>query len=308
MSLRQLRYFVAVARAGSFTAAAARLHVSQPAVGLQVKFLEERLGVSLLERHSRGVQVTEAGQGFLTHAERILDLVQEAERSVATFRARQPVTLSLGITPTLGRTILAELLYKTGRRDAPIRISFHEGISDELYGKLAAGELDAAFCYDPPPDPEVEVVPLYAEDLCLIGPPEVIGSGPEPVDFRALDGLPLVLSSRPNGLREKIETAATSVGVALNTLVELDLIALKREFLLRYAYCTICPYGLFLADIRSGQINGRPIVGPALTRTMCIALSRKLPPAAAGSLLEIARPLVEAEIARNELHWRPLRG
>ena len=82
MDIRQLRYFSAIAEAGSFTKAAERVRIAQPALGLQIKKLEEELGTVLLVRHSRGVQVTEAGALLLRHAGSILQLVEDARLEV----------------------------------------------------------------------------------------------------------------------------------------------------------------------------------------------------------------------------------
>lgn len=82
MTLRQLRYFLAVLRAGSLTAAARSLHVAQPAVGLQVRALEDELGVGLLTRHSRGVVPTGAGDVLARDAERILAEVERMRRTI----------------------------------------------------------------------------------------------------------------------------------------------------------------------------------------------------------------------------------
>lgn len=303
LSLRQLRYFVAVARSGSFTAAAEELHISQPAVGLQVKFLEERLGIALFERHSRGAEITEAGRIFLGHSEKVLRTLDEAEHAVAQLRKRQNVSIRLGITPTLGRTILPQMLYKMSQPDSNIRITFQEDVSDKLIERLRANELDATFSYDPKPNPSFGITPLFSEDLCLVGPASVIGDGQDPIEFKALTDLPIVLSPKPNLLRLRIDNAAASHGLEYTNLVELDLIGLKREFLLRYDYCAISPYGLFLEDIRKGLLSARPIVSPKLSRTMCLVFDRKTPASSFNRLFEMINPLIAAEIESGELHW-----
>ena len=104
MDFRQLRYFLAVMDAGSFTAAARRLHVSQPALGYQVKQLETRYGAPLLERHSRGVAVTPAGAVLAAHGRKILAEVEAAEAALGDLKAAPAGSVSLGVR---GRTVEA---------------------------------------------------------------------------------------------------------------------------------------------------------------------------------------------------------
>ena len=131
MDMRQLRAFVAVARSGSFTAASRALNLSQPALGLQVKALEERLGVVLLVRHSRGARLTEAGRVFLDAATQALDAMAAAERSVARFRHTGPMPVTLGVAPTPGRALLPALLDLAGE-DGSYRIMARQGFERRI--------------------------------------------------------------------------------------------------------------------------------------------------------------------------------
>src|SRR5215203_2903171 len=115
MDLRQIRYFVAVATSGSFTAASHSLRVSQPALGLQVKQLEEQLGVRLLDRHSRGVTLTKAGSVFHRHAVTILESLERAEAALFPFKGGQRTDVLIGVTPNTGRHIVPELLEACAR-------------------------------------------------------------------------------------------------------------------------------------------------------------------------------------------------
>src|SRR5713226_3163141 len=112
MSLRQIRYFLAVAKSGSFSAAARRAHVSQPSLCVQIKQLEERVGAKLLLRHSRGVELTAAGTAFLPHAIAALEDLKRAERAVAALDSSRTEEVSLGVTPTPGRALIVDLLRK----------------------------------------------------------------------------------------------------------------------------------------------------------------------------------------------------
>src|SRR5258708_9728033 len=100
ISLRQIRYFVIVARSGSFSAAAQIAHVSQPSLCVQMKQLEEEIGAKLLSRHARGVELTAAGAAFLPHATAALNEIKRAEQAVAALHASRVAQIYLRRTPT----------------------------------------------------------------------------------------------------------------------------------------------------------------------------------------------------------------
>ncbi len=101
MNLRQLRYFVKIVELGSMTRAAEQLHVAQPALGMQIRQLEESLGVALLRRHSRGVDPTPAGVRLHERAIEILALVERTAKEVAGSDVDRSESIRLGLTPAL---------------------------------------------------------------------------------------------------------------------------------------------------------------------------------------------------------------
>jgi len=110
MDVRQLRYFTEIVEAKSFTRAADRVRVAQPALGLQIRKLEEELGVSLLHRHSRGVEPTEAGIVLLGHANAILKQIEQAQRDVTDLSGPPRGAVVLGITPTASALLATRLI------------------------------------------------------------------------------------------------------------------------------------------------------------------------------------------------------
>lgn len=301
MDLRQLRYFLAIAEAGSFTAAARRLHVSQPALGYQVKQLEERHGLALLERHSRGVALTPAGAILADHARRIFAEVEAAEGALAALRAAPAAALTLGVAPTPGRALAPDLVAASAS-GAKARLALREGLSDELARAVSAGELDAALCYDPLGTERLEAIPLYTEDLYLVGSPGVVG-GSGDIDFAEVSRLLLVVDGRFQAGRRLIEAAAREKGLRLD-MIEAEAVTVKRELLVRHGRCSIVPLGLFFEEIRAGQLVARRVVSPTIGRTLVLLLRRGLDPLRARALEQALRPLVAERIASGELAWR----
>jgi LysR family nitrogen assimilation transcriptional regulator len=303
MSLPQIRYFVAVAKSGSFTAAARLLHVSQPALTVRIKQLEERLGSQLLIRHARGVELTEAGNAFLAHANEALEALDRAERAVAGFKKTASEEVSLGVTPTPGRALVADLLKECSRKKPPLRILLREGLTDELWQLVTGAELDAAFCYDPVAADTTKIIPLYREDLFLVGPPNVVDTAQGEVDLATLGGLPLVLGYRDHRTRRFIETVAEERGVDLQSALEVEPITLKREMLMRHGCCSIVPYGLFWDWIKAGHLGARRI-HPPIRRTVALVVNKGIKPSAERFLVTTIRSIVERLVQEGELGWR----
>ncbi len=139
LSIDQLRSFVTIAETGNYTRAAERLYRTQPALSLQIKRLEERLGTRLFQRNGRQTTVTEAGQVLLTYARRILNLNEEALARLSIVEAEGAVRVGVLEEVTLGP--LVELLTKFGRLCTKIQVELQVATSSELAERITADKL-----------------------------------------------------------------------------------------------------------------------------------------------------------------------
>jgi LysR family transcriptional regulator, nitrogen assimilation regulatory protein len=299
-SLRQVQYFLAVAKSRSFSAAARLAHVSQPSLHAQIGQLEQQLGAALLTRHARGVELTAAGKAFLPHASAALEEIKRAKQAVAALHKTQA---SLGVTPTAGRAIVADLLRLHRENSHAPKILVRDGMSDELWKLVVDANLDASICYEPDAAPSLNVFPLFREDLFLVGTRAALGAVDRVVNRTMLGSFPLVLGYPHHRTRRLIETAMHEAGSDLRTFEEVDSTSLKRELLVRHAKCSIVPYGLFLDDIKAGVLTAR-VIEPRLTRTGALILDQGLPAAVRQFLLTSVRSIVKRRIAEKEYGWR----
>jgi DNA-binding transcriptional LysR family regulator len=143
-TLRQLQYFIAVAEEGTVSGAAQSLSISQSAVTEAIQELEGDLGVTLFERHRRGLAITHKGHQFYRHANRILADVQDARRSFLGEDAAPPSHLSLGVTSLVAGYVLSDLLARYRRAYPGVDVSAIEDNGDYLEHLLIGGELDVA--------------------------------------------------------------------------------------------------------------------------------------------------------------------
>ncbi len=142
MELRQLHYFVVLARALNFTEAAARIGIAQPALSQQIRALERELGVTLLNRTSRRVSLTDSGVAFFNRAEKLLAEADAAKLEMQEFAGLARGKIVVGVVPNLGEIWLANLLADFHQRYPGIEIVLIEETTLPLENLLARGQLD----------------------------------------------------------------------------------------------------------------------------------------------------------------------
>src|SRR5262252_9835313 len=172
MELRQLVYFDAVVRYGGFSRAAERLHVAQPAVSAQIRRLETELGTTLLQRTTRRVSLTYAGELFLARARRVLDQLDRARADLDELSTVRRGQVRVGATQILGSLDLPAALAQFRHRYPGVSLALHSGLIAKLLGLLDAGGVDLIVgpVHDDLPA-AFHARPLVAEDLVLVTAP-----------------------------------------------------------------------------------------------------------------------------------------
>jgi LysR family transcriptional regulator, hydrogen peroxide-inducible genes activator len=168
MEIYQLRYFVAVAEAGNFTAAARRSNISQPSLSQQIKNLEDELGHRLFDRLGRRAQLTDPGRAFLERTRRILQEVDDAARAVR--ESSGGGTVRFGVIPSVAPYLLPDLMPRIRERLPDTRVEVLEDFRSYLIEQVLAGKLDAAIVTMPPDTPKLTIEPLFSEPLLAVMP------------------------------------------------------------------------------------------------------------------------------------------
>ncbi|MGI5357137.1 LysR substrate-binding domain-containing protein [Streptomyces sp. CA-252508] len=231
-SLAQLRAFVAVAEHLHFRDAAAAIGMSQPALSGAVSALEEALGVQLLERTTRKVLLSPAGERLAVRARAVLDavgeLMEEAEAAQAPFTG----VLRLGVIPTVAPYLLPTVLRLVHERYPDLDLQVHEEQTSSLLEGLAAGRLDLLLLAVPLGVPGVTELPLFDEDFVLVTPEDHWLGGRTDIPRDALRELRLLLLDEGHCLRDQAldicreagredGAAVTTTAAGLSTLVQL---------------------------------------------------------------------------------------
>lgn len=187
LTMRHLRYFDALAQHGHFGRAAAACNISQPALSLQMKELEDLLGTPLIERGTRQIRLTGLGHAFAERARNILRAVDElddlARASVLPFSGR----LRIGVIPTVAPYLLPAIIKRMTARFAGLDLHPREAVTQKLIDDLIEGRLDIAIVALPVSEPSLEEFPLFDEEFVLVRPPEDAGKPvPNPESLREM--------------------------------------------------------------------------------------------------------------------------
>lgn len=170
MELRQLRYFVAVAEDGSFSRAAARLHISQPPLSTQIKSLEDEFGVRLLERNNRGATLTPAGAVFYEEARSLLARLEHARSRAIQAGQGEIGMLSVGFVSIVDYSLLPPALKSFRARFSRVEVQLHELTTDAQIRELRAARLDLGIALAPVDEPDLQFTPVSREELVLAAP------------------------------------------------------------------------------------------------------------------------------------------
>lgn len=293
LDLKQLRSFSEIAESGSFSKAADRVRIAQPALSRQIHLLEADLNTQLFDRHSRGVDLTEDGRAFLTRARTLL---RDADRTRDEFRARSGVIsgpVALAIAPALVDFLLGPVIAAYAQDFPDVQIEIVEGFTGYIEEWLTDGRVDLAVLYDPRPDKRVRRETLVQEKLFVIGTKEMAFSPDTPIPLNRLATQNLVTASRDQRLREVIEAAAEKQGVNLKIAFEANSLNVHKGLIREGLGVSILPYGAVARAVRAGELSAAPIAEPEIAWQVTLAspaLSR--PSIASRALAETIRTTV----------------
>ncbi|HEV8192043.1 MAG TPA: LysR family transcriptional regulator [Ktedonobacterales bacterium] len=264
MELRQLATFSTLARTLNFTRAAALLNYAQSSVTAQIQALEEELGTPLFNRLGRRVTLTDAGQRFLSYAERVLALVDEG-RSAVSSTEEMAGTLTIGAPETLCTYRLPALLHNYRVRYPAVHLSYRPAPVADLRRRVSEGELDVAFVME-----ELCASASLTSEL-LVAEPVVVVSAVEhpltqltsvrPSDLRGMD---VLLTEGGCSYRRLFERALAEIDVRPATLLEFNSIEAIKQCVISGMGISALPAVAVAAEVAQGRLAELRWVGPAL--------------------------------------------
>ncbi|WJW75341.1 LysR family transcriptional regulator [Thiohalobacter sp. IOR34] len=220
LTLRQLRIFEAVARRLSFTRAAEDLHLSQPAVSMQVKQLEEALGLPLFEQLGKRIHLTEAGEEMRRYAHAINGLLQEAEQVFDEMRGLERGRLNIAVAST-ANYFAPRLLASFCERYPALQISLRVTNRKGLLAALGDSDVDLVIMGQPPASMDLTAEEFMDNPLVVIAAPGHPLAGRKRIPLEALEAETFLVREKGSGTRSAMERHFAEHGITLSTAMEM---------------------------------------------------------------------------------------
>jgi len=276
MDLKQIEYFVRVAELGGFTRAAAALGVAQPALSRQVRQLEVELRQTLLARDGRGAVPTEAGRLLLAHGRGILHQVERAREELGRLRGALAGRVAVGLPTSLARVLTVPLTRAFSHQMPEASISISEGLSAAMLESLINGRLDIVLLYNARPSPDIEITPLQVEDLFLVQAC-AHSSTSGPVRLQDVAQLPLVIPSRPNAIRMRVESELAALGCSPRIALEIDGVSAILDLVADGIGNAVLSRNAVQSSVNPALFRLRAIRDPQLQAQIALAVSAQRP-------------------------------
>lgn len=273
MELRQLRYFVKIADLGSLSKASRALHVAQPALSQQMAQLEAELGQLLLVRMSTGVRMTEQGEIFYTHAQRVLRQIEDIRSAIGSLEKSPSGTVSIGLPQTTATQYGLPLIEATAQRFPAIRLELFDEINGHIPQRLDSGRFDIGVIVNDDDAAMLQSTPLMDEHLFLVSRADQ-SRGLLSATAADIARLPLSVPGPGLGIRPMLDAFLARGGVTLQEpMVWTNSMSMMRRAMLSGLGHTIMPWGAVAQELAAGTLKATPLT-PLLTRRVYVCTAR----------------------------------
>lgn len=270
MDTRQLRYFVAIYEHGALSSASGHVRVATSALSHHLSNLEAELGVSLFTRKPRGMQPTAAGERLYGHAKAILRALSAAEKDIRESGGEVSGEVSVGMAYSAVKAIGVSLAQTVLAEYPKLRLSLSESLSGSTLVHLMQSEVDLALVYNPPADPRLKTQPVLEERMVCVGRKEIIGGTEDPILFRDLLELPIILLRQGVSARAIMDDVGLLKKIEAKAKLQMNSVQAIGGSLIAGLGCVIGTNLFMQEHLESGALHFRPIVEPELSRTLYI--------------------------------------
>lgn len=281
VTLRQLRVFNAAARHLNFGKAAREMHLTPPAVSMQIRELESQVGLPLFERQGKSVSLTVTGEYLLVYVRKILATLKDADDALARFRGIEAGRLTVGMVST-AKYFVPRLLAQFRNEYPHVEVRLSVGNREQLVSQLQNSEVDLAVMGRPPRDMATRAEPFAAHPLGIIAAPGHPLLAGDVMPAEALSQFGFIIREPGSGTRSAFEEYQRQFHLDLPTITEMDSNETIKQAVMAgmgVSFLSLHTIGL---ELRSGLLAVAPVEGLPLVRRWYVvnSLSKLLSPAA----------------------------
>jgi len=241
LNLNQLRAFYLAAKEKNITKAAETLFVTQPAVTMQIKTLEQSLNLKLLRKRGKTIELTDAGKVLFGYAQRIFEIVEEMEYVVKGYTDLRQGSLTIGTTRSFARHLMPGLLSRFQERFPGVRVYLQVGSSQEIADGVMEFKYDLGIIGRLPFPSKLRIIPYSKEEFCLVTAPKHRFASREKVSVKKLKNEPIIIRESGSGSRHAILSFLDLYGVKPSVLVEAGSVEFIKEYIMKgrgVSFCT----------------------------------------------------------------------
>lgn len=276
ITIKQLKAFVAVAQTHSFAEASARVCISQPAVSISIRNLEEAVGGRLLTRSTRTLALTPEGEEFLPVALRLLSDWEGALDDLHNRFALKRGKLAVAAMPSFASTELPRVLAPFRRQYPDLNITVHDVIAEDVIEMVRNGRVEVGITFEPPISEDLEFQTLFEDRFVAALPKAHPLAGKRKITLRTLVNQPFISLQRPSSIRGLLDAALEQEDITLSIQLETNQLATIGRMVAMGLGVSVVP------ALCSGQMNEmgvvcKPLVSPDISRHVGVVTRRRYP-------------------------------
>lgn len=297
ITIRQIQAFRALAELGTFTKAAERLHIAQPALSLLIRDLEGELGIRLLDRTTRRVELTAAGREFEASAARILGELEIALQNASSLAKRERGRISVAAPPLLAAVVLPKAIAALKKGFPGLHVSILDARNDLVADAVRLGKADCGIGTFSALEDSIDQTPISRDELMLFCSPKATLGGEPRVSWAELENETLITLTRDSAIRVLVEVGFESAQIPFRPSYEVAQITTALALVECDLGVAVLP--TYARAVASAQIVSRPLSEPTIARdiVMIRPSGRSMSPALAafeGLLRRFVRELTPA--------------
>lgn len=276
ITIKQIRAFIAVVEVKSFAEASELLHISQPALSITIKNLEENVGGKLLARSTRTLSLTPEGELFLPVAKRLSVDFDNAFIELHELFSLQRGNLSLAAMPSFASTHLPQHLLTFNKQHPAIKVKIHDIIAEDAVEMVQTGKVEFAISFDPDTSDDLNFETLFSDRFVAAFPKNHNLIKVKQIGWQHLVEYPFVTLKRPSSIRLLMDNILEKQNIFLNVAFETNQLATVVQMVATELGVSVIP-SLYKQQMQAFNLEFRELTSPAISRRVGIITRRRYP-------------------------------